>query len=81
MSAFVGILLILIAGGTIIGVLTFVMREQHEHEEHYIPTGPKIVSSTDAPTINEISAEAVGTEFQPSATATRRVEEDLPPSD
>jgi hypothetical protein len=37
MGTVVGLLLVVIAGATIIGVLWFVMREQHVHEEHYIP--------------------------------------------
>ena len=37
MGTLVGVLLVVIAGATIIGVLWFVMREQHVHEEHYIP--------------------------------------------
>jgi len=37
MSSFVGILLVVVAAGTIVGVMWFVMREHHEHEEHYVP--------------------------------------------
>jgi hypothetical protein len=37
MGGLVGILLVVIAGSTVIGVLWFVMREQHVHEEYYIP--------------------------------------------
>lgn len=42
MVGLVSILLIVIAGGTIVFMFMYVLREKHEHVEHYIPetTGP-----------------------------------------
>ncbi|HLU11275.1 MAG TPA: hypothetical protein VK003_16500 [Oceanobacillus sp.] len=58
MSTFVGILLVVVAASTIVGVLYVVMREQHVHEEYYIPPQkpagqPAEVSSNDETTVVE----------------------------
>ncbi len=37
MSVFVGLILVVLAFVVVTGVLVMVMREKHEHEEHYIP--------------------------------------------
>lgn len=37
MGGIVGILLVVIAAASVIGVMWIVMKEKHEHEEHYIP--------------------------------------------
>lgn len=37
MGGFVGLLIIVIAFVSIVAVLALVLREKHEHEEHYIP--------------------------------------------
>jgi hypothetical protein len=47
MGTLVGILLVALAGSTIIGVLYVVMREQHVHEEYYIPP-PKPTSTSNS---------------------------------
>ncbi|MBE2268056.1 MAG: hypothetical protein IAE80_07465 [Anaerolinea sp.] len=40
MGNLVGIMLIVIAAASIIGVMYIVLQEKHEHEEHYIPPAP-----------------------------------------
>lgn len=67
MFALVGILLVVLAGGTVIGVLWLVMQEKHTHEEHYIP---QRTPSQPVP-MNEVSAEVLGTEIQPTPTSDR----------
>jgi hypothetical protein len=47
MSSLIGILLVLIAGGTIVSVLYLVMQEKHEHEEHFIPPETPASSNDD----------------------------------
>jgi len=61
MGNLIGILLILIAFGTVVAVLWVVMREKHEHEEHFIPPDPEVPlgTSTEQPTIEEIVEEQI----------------------
>jgi hypothetical protein len=67
MGTFVGILLVVVAAATIVGVLWVVMREKQPHEEYYIPPAtPPTSDSGDAPTTGEIIAETLGTEVPPT---------------
>ncbi len=63
MGTLVGILLVVIAAATIIGVLWMVMREPHEQEEYYIP--PAKSNASDA-SVREMVAENLGAEIEPT---------------
>lgn len=61
MNSLVGILLVIIAAGTIIGVLAMVTREHHEPEEYYIPPPPDAAPRSTIPDAM-MTAEVTGTE-------------------
>jgi hypothetical protein len=74
MGTLVGIILVVLAAGTIIGVLWVVMQEKHTPEEYYIP--PARTDKAEAPaSVRDMVAENAGTEMQPSPTIEREEQE------
>jgi hypothetical protein len=78
MGTLVGILLVVIAAATIVGVLWMVMREPHTHEEYYIPPArtnaeeaPGAPSTTGPASVRDMVAETAGSEIPPSPEAER----------
>lgn len=66
MGTLVGILLVAVAGATVVGVLWVIMREPHVHEEYYIPP-PKAPetsapSTTDHGAVSEVVTETAASE-------------------
>jgi hypothetical protein len=68
MGTLVGILLVAVAGATVVGVLWVIMREPHVHEEYYIPPPKAPTSETSAPSttdhasVSEIVTETIAGE-------------------
>ena len=82
MGTLVGIILVVLAAATIIGVLWVVMQEKHTHEEYYIPPArlpdeaPGAPSTSGPASVREIVAENAGAEIQPTPEVERAEEDD-----
>lgn len=76
MGDLVGILLVLIAGGSVIAMLYLVMKEKHEPESHYIPPARSEAPSAPDAMSEMDKAQIVGTEMtNPSPVADRAEEQ------
>ncbi len=60
--SFIGLVLIIVAASTVIGVLYFVMKEPHTHEEYYVPPQPASQSDHHTSPDAMMTAEITGTE-------------------